>query len=174
MWFESTDSHGSLRALLARRACYELRSSTTGVLKIRAVFCERETHVHQDVLNAAGSATGEIYLWQFGRKGAVAGYTPLPASSQAPPASPTSLFSSSARSWNPTPGVPFSYWGQPQSVRHSYPISDTPFQCLDAHNSGPNCSVISMKCSETVCLTLHFAGDGSLQPCGASLSQAAL
>lgn len=28
-----------------------------------------------------------------------------------------SLFASSARSWNPTPGVSYSQWGQPQSVR---------------------------------------------------------
>lgn len=63
-----------------------------------------------------GSATGEVYLWQFGKSGAVAGFTPLPATSKDPPAAHASLFSSSARSWN-TPGVSYSNWGQPQSVR---------------------------------------------------------
>ena len=64
-----------------------------------------------------GSASGEICLWQFGKKGAIAGYSPLLASqASTPTSSSSSLFSSTPQSWNANPGVNISHWGQPQAV----------------------------------------------------------
>lgn len=64
----------------------------------------------------AGCATGEIYLCQFGETKAKAGYTPMPAHLEAPAPSPQSLFTTPPKSWNPSPGVNFTHWGQPQAV----------------------------------------------------------
>ena len=73
--------------------------------------------------NVAGSATGEIYLWQIGAKQATAGYTPIPATfGAAPPAASASIFATPSRAWNiDRPGAlaALGHWGQPQSVRPS-------------------------------------------------------
>ncbi|KAL0048506.1 hypothetical protein WJX82_004799 [Trebouxia sp. C0006] len=63
-----------------------------------------------------GCSTGEIYLCQFGETKAKAGYTPMPGHLEAPAPSPQSLFTTPPKSWNPSPGVNFTHWGQPQAV----------------------------------------------------------
>ncbi|KAL0019249.1 hypothetical protein WJX77_001067 [Trebouxia sp. C0004] len=63
-----------------------------------------------------GCSTGEIYLCQFGDTKAKAGYTPMPGHLEAPAPSPQSLFTTPPKSWNPSPGVNFTHWGQPQAV----------------------------------------------------------
>ena len=63
-----------------------------------------------------GCASGEIYLCQFGETKAKAGYTPMPAHLEAPAPSPHSLFTTPPKSWNASPGVNFTHWGQPQAV----------------------------------------------------------
>lgn len=65
-----------------------------------------------------GSASGEIYLWQFGAKTAMAGYTPLAASQAALPSWSESMFAESTRAWSASTAT-FASWGQPQSVRFS-------------------------------------------------------
>lgn len=80
-----------------------------------------------------GSATGEICLWQFGKRGAIAGYSPLLANRSSTPTSERtssmSLFTSTPQSWNAMPGVNISQWGQPQSVSISSVFEPTSFEC---------------------------------------------
>ncbi len=72
-------------------------------------------------LSCAGCASGEIFLWQFGARMAVAGYTPIPATAGAtPPPASGSIFATPARSWaidRPGALAALGHWGQPQAVR---------------------------------------------------------
>lgn len=40
----------------------------------------------------------------------------MPGHLDAPAPSPQSLFTTPPKSWNPSPGVNFTHWGQPQAV----------------------------------------------------------
>ena len=89
------------------------------VLHSRTNFHPWHPTLHQHLFSqgaCAGCASGEIYLCQFGETKAKAGYTPMPAHLEAPAPSPQSLFTTPPKSWNPSPGVNFTHWGQPQAV----------------------------------------------------------
>ena len=81
---------------------------------------------------STGCSTGEIYLCQFGGTKAMAGYTPMPAHLEAPAPSPQSLFTTPPKSWNPSPGVNFTHWGQPQAVQP--PSTQRLSVCVCAHS----------------------------------------
>ncbi len=67
-----------------------------------------------------GCASGEIFLWEYGAKQAMAGYTPLPATAgAAPPLASGSIFSAPKSIWaidRPGALAALGNWGQPQSV----------------------------------------------------------
>ncbi|CAL5224911.1 g7676 [Coccomyxa viridis] len=71
-------------------------------------------------LYLSGCASGEIFLWEYGAKQAMAGYTPLPATAgAAPPPASGSIFSAPKSIWaidRPGALAALGNWGQPQSV----------------------------------------------------------
>eukprot|EP00884_Botryococcus_braunii_P004810 jgi/Botrbrau1/1432/Bobra.0063s0124.2 len=100
------------RSLPPSPAAARVKATCASVLTVAL-----DSHPYRQ-LYLSGSASGEIYLWQFGQKGAVAGYTPLAASEAALPSWSESMFAESSRAWSASTST-FASWGQPQSVRFS-------------------------------------------------------
>ncbi len=104
---------GKCRDQIGPLSCAFPPSPTGGGPCLRRADCIWSGHI---ATWPTGCSTGEIYLCQFGETKAKAGYTPMPGHLEAPAPSPQSLFTTPPKSWNPSPGVNFTHWGQPQAV----------------------------------------------------------